>query len=341
MTRQRCLTRLKISVLPVFCLVITFFGYGPAELYLSNRGSEEFWFAFSEILWPIVLISLLIYVIIMGLLLILPTKGYHCMIAAVVAVTALLLIQTVFLPNNYGALDGTQIEWSQYNGRLIYNTVVWLAIVGGMVFWAIRNWAGFRRYMQIIAAVILLIQAVTLVMIGITKGDKNTEKALEDVYLTTENLYTVSSERNTIVFILDAFDSQLMCDLLEENQEELQNSFEDFTFYHNTSGGATRTKYAIPYILTGKTNDTGKTYADYIKESFRESPLFKVLRTGEYSTGFYTEYGYVDRTQTKAIDNISVGTKLHATSKWGLSQSVLKMTAFKYMQPILKPLFWM
>ena len=340
MTRQRSITRLKRSVLPVLCLIFTLFGYGPAELYLSNKGSEEFWFAFSEILWPIIIIGLLACVIIMGVLMIIPTKGYHIVMAVIIAIAVLFLVQGLFLPNNYGSLNGAQIDWSQYTGRLIYNTAIWLAVIIGAVFWAVRNWKGFRKIMQFAAAIVLLIQVTALVTTGLTSPDSQTEKD-ENVYLTTNNLYTVSEDKNTIVFVLDAFDSQIMCDLLEEYPEELQESYKDFTFYHNTSGGATRTKYAIPFILTGKTNDTGGTYAEYLKESFQQSPLFQELRTGKYNTGFYTEYGYVDRTQTEAIDNLSSGGRMHATSQWGLSQSMLKMTAFKYAPHILKSVFWM
>lgn len=340
MTKQRRLIRLKWSILPVFCMVFILFGYGPAELYLSNRGSEEFWFAFSEILWPIVFIGLAACIIILGILLALPIKGYHSAMAVIISVAVLLLVQALFLPNSYGALNGEQIDWNQYTGRLIYNTIIWLIVIAGAVFWAIRNWTVFKKMMQFAAVMLLLIQAATLVTIGIAGSEDIKDKDVDNIHLTTDNLYSVSDNRNTIVFILDAFDSQIMCDLLEEYPEELLSSYKDFTFYHNTNGGATRTKYAIPYILTGKTNDTGGTYAEYLRESFRESPLFKELRTGKYSTGFFTEYGYVDRTQADAIENLSSG-GMHATSEWGLSQSMLKMTAFKYMPHVLKPFFWM
>ena len=342
MTKKRCISRIKISILPVFCLVFIFFGYGPAELYLSNRGSEEFWFAFSDILWPIVFIGLATLVAFLGLLMVLPTKGFRVFMALVISVSILFLIQVLFLPNNYGSLNGTAINWDQYTGRLIYNSIIWLVIIIGFVIWAIHNWSGFKGIMQFAAAILLLIQAATLIIIGISNTEKTNDEEIDNSYLTTNNLYTISENNNTIVFILDAFDSQIMYDLLEEYPEELPALFKDFTFYHNTNGGATRTKYAIPYILTGKTNDTGGTYIEYLRESFQESPLFKELRTGKYSTGFFTEYGYIDRTQTDAIDNLSSkGNEMHATSEWGLTQSVLKMTAFKYMPHVLKPYFWM
>lgn len=341
MTKQRCLTRLKRSILPVLCLVFILFGYGPAELYLSNRGSEEMWFSFNEILLPAVILIVASLLVIIGLLMILPTKGYQAAMAVITAVEILLLLQALFLPNDYGSLNGTQIDWSQYIGRLIYNTAIWIGIIVGAIIWAFRNWKGFREAMQFSAVMLIVLQVVILVTTGITRAEGPKETTSEEVYLTTEKLYTVSSERNTIVFILDAFDSQLMCDLLEEYPDEIRTSFEDFTFYHNTNGGATRTKYAIPFILTGKTNNTGGTYNEYLREGFQDSVLFQELRTGKYSTGFYTEYGYVDRAQTQAIDNLSSGGKMLATSRWGLSLDVMKMAAFKYAPHALKPIFWM
>ncbi len=340
MNKQRCMTRLKRSVLPVLCLVFLLLGYGPAELYLSNRGSEEFWFSFAEVLLPMAILAIVAFAVIMGLLMVLPTKGYHIAMAVIIAVSVLLLLQGLFLSNNYVSLNGGEIVWGEYMERLIYNTVIWLAVIAGAVIWAIRDWKSFRVVTQFAAAALLVVQAAVLVTTAITGKTKN-EKTKVDVYLTTDKLYTVSAERNTIVFILDAFDSQLMCDLIEENPEELETSFEDFTFYHNTSGGATRTKFAIPYILTGKTNDMGGSYSEYLQESFSNSPLIKELGTGKYDTGFYTECGYVDQTQTEAIGNLSTNGNLRASSQWGLFGSLMKMTAFKYAPHVLKDSFGM
>ena len=186
----------------------------------------------------------------------------------------------------------------------------------------------------------MAVEAAILAALGLVHQQEQTETAAGYVYLTTEDEFTVSDKGNTIVFLLDAFDSQIMCDLLEEYPEEIKMLFENFAFYHNTSGGATRTKFAIPYLLTGQINDTGKTYSDYLRYSYTISPLFQELLSGTYNTGFYTEYSLVDRTQTEAIGNLSTEGELKATSQWGLTGSLIKMTAFKYAPHLLKPLFW-
>ena len=341
--QNRYSSRLNVCIPVVSCLILTILGYGPTELYLSNRGAEEFWFSYGELVLPLILTAAIAFAVLIIILMVLPKKFYRAILAALIAIAALFMAQSLFLPNNYGSLNGTEINWSLYRLRLVTNTTIWTAVIAAAVIWALCKWKSFRDAARFEAVLLIVMQAVLLVTVGITgnrqKAKENT--TAEDIYLTTDNEFTVSGSRNTIVIILDAFDAALMCDLLEQYPEELQTSFEDFTFYHNTNGGATRTKYAIPYILTGRINDTGRSYSEYLKESFSQSPLFQELNTGKYSTGVYTEYAYVDRTQSTAIDNLSSGGEMHAISQWGLANCLLKMTAFKYAPHVLKPIFWM
>ena len=339
--QRKYFTRLKQSILPVICLTVTLFWYGPGELYLSNRGSEEFWFSFSELILPLAVMTVSAVAALLMILMLLPEKGYHAGVALITGIGVLMLAQGLILPNGYGSLNGAAIDWGQYTGRMIYNTAIWAALTASAVFWAVRKREGFLLAARFAVCILLAVEAAILAALGLAQRPDVREETSGYVYLTTENEFTVSDKGNTIVFILDAFDSQLMCDLLDEYPEEIRTSFEDFTFFHNTSGGATRTKYAIPYILSGRTNDSGSSYSDYLRDSFESSPLIRELRTGRYDTGFYTEYAYVDRKQTEAMDNLSVGGELKATSQWGLTGSLMKMTAFKYAPHILKPVFWM
>ena len=317
-----------------------FFWYGPGEQYLSNRGNEEFWFSCSELILPLAAMSAGSAAVLLILLMLLPEKGYRAGVALITGVCVLMMAQGILLPNGYGFLNGTEIDWSRYTCRLVYNTAIWVALLAAAVVWAVKEWESFRTAARFAVCILLTANVVILSVLGLTRKPEQQDPAAY-AYLTTDNEFTVSDKGNTIVFVLDAFDSQLMCDLLEEHPEELRTSFRDFTFYHNTSGGATRTKYAIPYLLTGRTNDTGTTYTDYLRDSFERSPLFRELRTGRYSTGFYTESGLLDRTQTEAIGNLSAEGELKASSQWGLTGSLMKMTAFKYAPHILKPAFWM
>ena len=83
--------RLKRSALPVVVLAFTFLIYGPLELCLSNRGSEEFWFSFTDILGPIVALAVGAVIAILALLVILPEKAYRIGLAIVIAGSMLMI----------------------------------------------------------------------------------------------------------------------------------------------------------------------------------------------------------------------------------------------------------
>ena len=340
--RLRYTRRIRQSFLPVFSFLFVLLGFGPADLYMTNRGSEEFWFQYTDLLVPLLVIFVLSMVVLLVVLLVLPQKGYRVALALITAAAVLMYLQGKLLPNDYGALNGKQIDWwsQAYTIRFIYNTAIWVGLILAAVLTAVKKWDVFRKAAQLIMICLLAVQISSLVILGMSKGEtRQTEKA-DAEFLSTKNEFILSGQQNTLVFVLDAFDSEYMCELLEEYPEEIRESFHDFVFYHNTSGGATRTKYGIPFILTGKTNDTGDTYGAYLSEAFQQSVLIKTLREREIDTGFYTNSAYIDCSQTAAIDNLSTE-EIRPSSGAGLAGSVLKMTAFKYIPQLLKPLFWM
>lgn len=341
MSNSRYINRIKGSILPVLVLVISFLVYGPIELFITNKGSEEIWFSLTDLALPMVGFTLVALLLIMGLLMILPEKGYRAAVAIITAIGVLFILQGMFLPNSYGLLNGEQIDWSQYGIRSVYNTVIWVALLAGALIWALKDWKSFRGIAVFASILVISIEILTLAISGFITNGKKQAVDTANVFLTTDREFDVSSSSNTIVYLLDAFDGELMMNLLDQNSDELHEVFADFTFYHNTSGGAAGTKYAIPFILTSTTNDTGHSYTEYLAERFQTSPLFKELRTGKYDTGLYTESAYVDLTQNVALDNLSTSGTLKPTSYLGLYGSMMKMTAFKYMPHVLKRFFWM
>lgn len=60
----------------------------------------------------------------------------------------------------------------------------------------------------------------------------------------------MSGEQNFVIFMLDAADSREFSYLLEQNPE-YRDIFADFTYYENTVGAYSCTRYAVPYILSG------------------------------------------------------------------------------------------
>ena len=326
--------KLNKSMLPILVGIFTFYGFGTVELYISNK--SEFWFSYSDLLPILIVFAALTFLISLVVVLIIPYKCLNYVVSILYGMALLLYIQGNFLPNNYGQLDGTVIDWSLYYGNIIINIIIWCVLVFCLVLlvWKFKDKALY--YYKVLFGIIIATQIVTLVTICIT--DISTKA--NDSILTTEGEFEISKNSNTFVFILDAFDAGLFYELWEKYPSKLEEEFVDFTFYRDTVGGATRTKYAIPYILSGKAKIENNSYVDYLIESMNESVLIEELRKEQYDARFYGESVYIDMNQTDAFDNIE-NTQVIPTSNIGLTKDFLKLTAFRYMPDVMKKFFWL
>lgn len=321
-------------VLPGLSLVFTLFVFAPVDLYLSV--GSELWFPLGTLTRWLAIFGAAAFALITLLAWLLPPKASVAFRAAVYACSFLLYLQGNVLVIDYGTLDGRAIDWSRYTVWYVLDALLWIAVIAAFIFCMFRFRKKFRRIVEIAACVLLVTQAVTLGFLLIRdRGAKQQVK-----YLTNEGLYTVSAERNTVVFLLDGLDSQLFDRLCAEHAEEIGGEFADFTYYPDTVGGATRTQYALPYIFTGMTNMKPQSYEAYLKDSFSASPLIAELATGKYDSRVYSFGRYFDLDRGDAIHNAAEGTPL-ALSRRKLTAAYMKLVAFRYAPSALSRFFWM
>ena len=329
--------RLSIHhILPALSLAVTLFIFAPVDLYLTS--AEDLWFPLTIILPWLLVLALAAFVIIVLLSVFLPPKLSVAFRAAVYAGSFLLYLQGNLLVINYGTLNGDAINWSAYTLQYVLDALLWIAVVALFIFLMFRFRKKFRRILEIAACVLLVTQVASLSVFLVQHYSQ--PEAGNDRYLSQKNELVVSPEANTVVFVLDTFDSHLFENLRQKYPEKISEEFTDFTFYPDTVGGATRTKYAIPFILSGDTNKEEQSYVEYLKNSFEASPLIRELATGTYDTGLYTVSHYIDMSRDDAVGNVSGGTP-EASSAPRLTLSFMKLVAFRYAPSVLSRYFWM
>ena len=321
--------------LPGFCLAFTLFVFAPADLYLSSAG--EFWFSLTDMVRWLAVFAAAGFFLVTFLAVILPPKFSAAFRAAVYACSFLAWLQGNVLVQDYGTLDGRQIDWPAYTVPCILDAALWIAVTVLFIFLMLRFRKKFRRILEIAACVLLITQAISVGVFLIRYQRKEKEEYL---YLSHEGEFTVSPERNVIVFIPDTVDSTFFDEFIGQYPDVAGEAFADFTFYRDTVAGAARTKYAIPYILTGDVDRQERKYSDYLKESFAASPLLDELAAGNYDSGFYTYEKFMDLTRSDAIHNVVVGSR-HPTSDYGLTRKFMKLVAFRYAPSALARYFWM
>ena len=331
------LRRLSVHhILPALSLAVTVFIFAPVDLFLSS--ADEFWFSLGDLLPWLGVFALAAFVLVTLFAWLLPPKLSVLFRACVYAGSFLLYLQGNLLVPDYGTLDGSAIDWSAYTGQYVLDALLWIAVIGLFIFLFFKYKKKFRRIVEIAACVLLVTQVVSL-GIFLLRQPRNDKQ--EYRYLSHDGQFTVSSSgENTIVFIPDTVDSLFFDTFIQENTEAVSGTFADFIYYRDTVGGAARTKYAIPYILTGDVDRQERSYSDYLKGSFAASPLLDELASGKYDAGFYTYEKFMDLTRTDAIHNSVVGTR-HPTSKFGLTKLFMKLVAFRNAPSALSRFFWM
>ncbi|MBR0148792.1 MAG: YidC/Oxa1 family membrane protein insertase [Lachnospiraceae bacterium] len=320
---------------PVLFFLFTLFVYAPAEIYLKN--SQEFWFTYID------MCSVFAEIAIIGLLVLLWVlyrfPRFITIIHGVLLGVALMsFVQGNVLPYDYGVLDGTAIDWSRYEFRSIYNTIIWALVVISVIVIFCKNNKALSVLIWKLSYVVLFIQVITLA-IGMS-GVKNTVKDDVNGYISTQNEFNISSKKNTIVLVLDAFDSGLMQDLIMEYPQEVEQALCDFTYYPDTVGASGNTSNSVPIYLSGIVNDASKPLAEYMNEAYANSPLVTELSLHDYNSGFYLTSHLVAPTIKPAADNYKVQ-RIKVNGQLGIGVLFMKLTAFKYMPHVLKPLFWM
>ena len=323
------------TMLPGFLFAFTLFVFAPVDLYFVT--ADELWFSPADLALWLLVFAAVAFVTITFLSCVLPQKYSIAFRAGVYACSFLLWLQGNVLVTNYGTLDGSEIDWSSYTLGGILNALLWAAVIALFIFLMFRLKKKFRKILETAACILLVTQVITLGVLLIQYKGIQPE---EDRFLSRKNELTVSPEKNVLFFVPDTFDGYLMTQMLEKYPEETSERLPDFTFYPDTVAGAARTKYAIPFILTGDTNREEQSYTEYLVKGFESSPLIHKLEEGKYSTGFYTYKQYVDMSRDDVIDNVDTGVP-EVSSGYGLTKEFMKMVALRYAPSLLTPVHWM
>jgi len=323
-------------ILPGVFFAFTIFVFAPIEFYLTH--ANDFWFSLKDILPVLCVAALLCTILITLILRFLPQRASAFCEGFLYVLTLLIYVQGTYFVTDYGTLNGSEIDWNAFASRTIVNSVIWTVLIVVAVVLIIKFKSKFINVARYVSIVLMLTMVVSLVIIGITGHSGNQDA--EQRYLSKKNELSVSSESNTIVLLLDAFDGQLMMDLNRTNRDYVADVLRDFTLYHNTVGGATRTKYAVPFIFGGFTNTDDVSYPEYVSAACAESPLFKELESGDYDVGIYTGNHLVDLKRDDVISNVSTGVP-DVSSPIGLSADYMKLIAFRYVPSVFARYFWM
>lgn len=316
-----------------FAFTVLFFA--PFELYVMNK--SDFLFSISDVTAIMGLLALL-YVLLMGAVtLLLPDRFSEPLLSAIFSLTLCCYIQGNFLNSTVGVLDGAaSYRWQDNMGHAVMVLILWIVIFAAP--FLIRR---FRRalYMPLLSGVSLVLIMMQLTALITLSATTNFEKSVKA--LSTEGQFTLSSDSNVVVFILDMFDCEFVSNLYRAD-----NSFFDpldgFTYFDNTTSAFEMTRTALPYILTSIPYLNDVPYETYVDNAwdmvYNNHSLFRILHDDNYDIRIYTEPTFFGKSSLELIDNTEA--EFGKVSVPGLAASMLQLTAFRCLPDMLKNNFW-
>ena len=315
------------GVLMAAAISFLLFLYAPVDLYCSNI--DEFWFDF-DVLLRMAAMMFGISLVTLTLLYLLATwihpYLYRIGLAVGLAVLLITYVQGNFLVGNLPVLDGTSISWEDYSALQTESVILCIVVLAIVVllFLLLKKQLFGKACMYISAclSLMLLVTAITEVF-----GSDALEPKLK-LQISTKNEFVMSGEQNFVIFILDAADSREFSYLLEQDPE-YRDIFADFTYYENTVGAYSCTRYAVPYILSGKWYECDTSFEEYMEDLYNTSPLIEELENRNYRIGLYEPDLHAQNNDVLRFDNIFEA-EFKVKSYLGMARQELKLVAYRY-----------
>lgn len=205
-----------------------------------------------------------------------PRKLRPFFAAFFLVLAAVIYIQQNFLAWNYGILDGQVLDFSRNNLRGFVDIALWGALITSVIF--------ARKFILSQASNILIgVGAVTLIMTGaniIGYGPVNSPYAIDE-----RTKFTFSEKENIIVFLFDAYQSDVLLELLESDAQ-LAEPLEGFTLYENNAAVFAKTYPTIPLFLTGKRYKKEQPLLEFFDTAYDKSLLEDMQKSG-WDIGLY------------------------------------------------------
>ena len=322
--------RQALQALPLclfFALTLTLFA--ATQMVCDNQ--EEFWFTWAQMAPGVVRVGLWVWGALTLLLAVLPRRAFPWGQGVLLGLGVAALLQGNGLNADYGALNGQAIAWGEYTVYGLINTALWAGIL--FICLSLRQWKRFGALCVVLPCLLAVGEGGWIAYRAAQAPTPQTE-----TYLSQAGLYTVGTEENLLVLVLDSVDADQFAQALAEDPD-LSRRLEGFTWYRNAMGLSDPTKYGLPALLTGQAYTQPVDYAGFIAAAYADAPMYTMLAGDVWDARFFTDSRYVSL-DAGVVDNLA-REELAVNDPAGLTRDLLRLCAFRYAPHFLKPQLWM
>ena len=219
---------------------------------------------------------------------VMPARWFPRYVAGLCAVGVLLWAQGNLLLADYGLLDGGGLDLASHAWRTPFEAGVWVCVLLIAVIFANM----VARIAPVACVALVTLQAtVLLVPVGrVATLDAFPTTVTETAWrLPPPEIYELSTTRNLIHIVLDAFPSRMFVDILDADRLAFDRDWPGFTFFANHLGTHTTTFFSMPAMLSGVAFRNEMPFRDF---HGRHPSIFHVLGQQGYRLRSLTSHGH-------------------------------------------------
>ena len=282
--KKKVLLSFIVSFLPVFMILV----FGPAEIFFANV--TEFDFLYGEFAGYMAVLFLIFLMIFTVLLSWLPEKIYEIALSVLFVIAAAGYLQVMFFNKNLDLLgvnpDGYHVPLMQG----IWNLIIWMAVLAAVIMLSVWKKEIWKKALLYLSVLLVGMQAVALVSLLVTAPEEAYERAKVDDRLWGKDQYTVSADKNIIVFVLDYFSSLYLQQMMAVYPDGA-DCLHDFTYYSNADCTYYGTFPSLAHMLTGGEVDTTVSNSEWCRDIWDNDlteQFYQELHANQYKVNVYT-----------------------------------------------------
>lgn len=254
-------------------------------------------------------------------------------------------VQSLFLNQGMMPADGGFIGWTDWYfvSKMIISGIVWIVLVVGIVVASHWHAHALLKGITALGCAIMLVQLVGVISVALDYSQHAVSDA-QKPYVTRGGLLSVSPKSNTIVFVLDTYDTAILDEIIAEDPNYLDN-FNGFTYFHNSLGTMVPTTNAIPNLLTGLKPAPGQSVGEYRATKYEKSTFLPQIRDLGFSMGLYTDSLMMDDGNPADLAMAANTLNVHPVSRapievWRTFIAMEQCALYREAPWVLKPVFW-
>lgn len=310
--------------------IVTCMIYAPCAIYLTNL--DEFKIGFAELLPILILVTGI--VIVGEIVLYLITRQFQLERiwgGFIFIIVICIYIQYNFLNPSLPEFNGAEIDWSYYRINFIVSTLIWAGIFVAGIFLFCKYKDKALKIAGNISLFLSLVQVLSLIILAFT-----TNKPNQTFAFSKENEFSLGSNENIVVFVIDALEYDMVQEYLD-SEDYVPGEFNDFTFYYHAISGGGTTVLGVPALLTGQEWEPMQSISDYAKQSWEDAELYDDLKREGYDIRLLVDNFETVSSAAKKVDNYEP-TSYSINMRKKFIKGFYKLTAFTLAPQIIKPM---